>query len=334
MRAVMRYIENNILLRNAAIVILISSVVIFQEITLGKFKWTDSVYAITGNMILVATCAYHNRFLYERYLRVKKYGLYMLLLLAGFAVSQLLYVIQEYLLLGYAFPQHTVAVWLSVFFINILIWAIGFCMYFSYTHYKEKHEALNLEYLKREIELSQLKHRLNPHFLFNALNNIYRYSRGQHEHSGELIMKLSELMRMVLENSSRDNVTIREEMYFTEHYLAFEKERLGGHCQIQFVQNIDNEDIPIPPFLFFPLLDNAFRHGVSPGRETFVDILLTAHSNMMSFRIINTIQHNDTPQMGMGLQNIRRRLELLYPGRHRLDISAEDGMYAVALVIF
>lgn len=192
--------------------------------------------------------------------------------------------------------------------------------------------------LLNEMHIKVLSSQLNPHFFFNMLNNLYGVSLAEPARAPSLIVKLSELMRYQIENVKKDAVTLAEEIDFIKNYVDLERERVGKRCEI--VLNVPSENgrlkqLEITPLLLIILVENAFKHSNSEdswfvhigigllGDELLVDI-------QNSFPAKGASDHNST---GIGLENLRRRLGLLYPGKYSLVTAATNEGYRVSLNI-
>lgn len=169
---------------------------------------------------------------------------------------------------------------------------------------------------KLNIELRLLRNQLNPHFLFNTLNNIYALTRKKSDQAPETVMKLSELLDFMLYRSNTDTISLSEEIAFLEDYISLEKIRYSERLHLNFQKNISNAGLPITPFLLLPLVENAFKHGASESRfDASIDIMLKEQDGIIEFSIENDVeagQKTDSSKEKLGLQNVKRRLELLY----------------------
>ena len=197
-------------------------------------------------------------------------------------------------------------------------------------------ETIEKEKLQREIELNYLKQQVNPHFLFNSLNSIYALSRQQSLETPTVVMQLSELMRYQLESAKKDTVLLKEELEFIENYLLLEEKRLGERSTIEFVISDMVFGYTIAPMLLIPFVENAVKHGVQSTNEpSMIDISATMQNGQLQFSVVNSIP-NVTPILnreGMGLENVQRRLNLLYPKSHILRINTTEKRYEVHLSI-
>ncbi len=190
----------------------------------------------------------------------------------------------------------------------------------------------NLENTNLKTELTFLKNQINPHFLFNALNNIYVQTRKRPKEAPESVMLLSELLRYQLYDCSKDKVYLRNELDYINNYLALERMR-RSESNIELTINGSPNGKMIAPFLFIPFIENAVKHGLEAHKDAYMNIQFDLSENQLRFEISNpTVEYQ--PQQkdgGIGLVNVKRRLELLYPNQHELSISNEANKYVVVL---
>jgi len=188
-----------------------------------------------------------------------------------------------------------------------------------------------------QMELSLLKSQMNPHFFFNTLNNLYSLSLDRSERVSEVILQLSGLMRYVLDSSQKIMVPLKEEIRFIESYIELEKLRLSGDVDIRFNQTGSFDGYSIAPMLLVPFIENSFKHGISsnPNSE-YIVIDLKMENQSIVFSIQNSKPNsapNDNELSGMGMRNVKRRLELLYTDCHSLEVSDTDDHYKIDLRI-
>jgi len=204
--------------------------------------------------------------------------------------------------------------------------------------YVKQQRLSDLQQLQLNTELNYLKKQVNPHFLFNVLNNMYVQSRENPKEVPETIMKLSELMRYQTYDAAKEQVSLKQEIDFIEKYLDLEKMRREFlHIDIQKEGDLNN--IAIPPMLFLPFVENACKHSTLTSREPeHIHIKWKHNTPELVFTIQNTIGNrtghiNDKKYSGFGLENIKKRIELLYPDKHQLSIKEEGRLYKVRLVV-
>jgi LytS/YehU family sensor histidine kinase len=221
--------------------------------------------------------------------------------------------------------------WIFIYWANVVYDYIALGVYLAFRYFRERQQWLEIDARKKELELKQLKEQLNPHFLFNALNNIYSYSIEQNPRTGELLLKLSDLMRFTLQKSALDHIPLEEEVDFIENYIAFEQERLGKRCAITVSKRIGAEH-NVPPFIFFTFVENAFKHSTNQIGTSEIALSLAADKHGIQLSVTNTIAPTSaTHSTGLGLENVKRRLDILYPGRHTLKTGPFDGVYTASL---
>jgi LytS/YehU family sensor histidine kinase len=197
-------------------------------------------------------------------------------------------------------------------------------------------ENTEKEKLQKEIELKYLKEQVNPHFLFNSLNSIYSLSRQLSPETPDLVMQLSELMRYQLESSKKDMVLLKEELEFIENYLLLEEKRLSNRCHIEFLIKGELKGLKIAPMLLIPFVENAIKHGAqSTNQQSTIDISVNIDSNNLHFTAMNSKPKMipNSQREGLGLENVKRRLNLLYPNAYVLDIIDKEDQYCVNLSI-
>jgi LytS/YehU family sensor histidine kinase len=186
--------------------------------------------------------------------------------------------------------------------------------YFNYTQLRRSAQQLLIE--KQQAELNYLKSQTNPHFLFNTLNNIYSLSRDKSDLAPESILRLSKMLRYMLYETSGPYTAIGKDLKILEDYLALEKLRYDESLRINFNNDIEDMNQALPPLLLIPLVENAFKHGVSETRtQPFVDMHLSIKNRQLLFVVRNsTGDPGDADKVNerIGLTNLRRQLELLY----------------------
>jgi sensor histidine kinase YesM len=188
---------------------------------------------------------------------------------------------------------------------------------------------------KSDTEIRLLKAQINPHFIFNSLNNIYSLSYSKSDEAPEAVLKLSEMLRYVYYDCNRDEVTLGAEVDYIRNYMAFQHMKSPHEQQIElFTEGID-EGYRIAPMLFIPFVENAFKYSkIEDEKDAWVKMEMSTNGDALSFRIRNTHPENGKhPGSGLGIQNVRNRLELTYPGQHVLNITDREGVYEVHLKI-
>ncbi|CAL2089526.1 sensor histidine kinase [Tenacibaculum sp. 190524A05c] len=224
----------------------------------------------------------------------------------------------------------------KVSFLFLYTTGTGMAAFFLKRNLLIKKENAEKEKLQKETELKYLKEQVNPHFLFNSLNSIYALSRQASPETPELVMQLSELMRYQLESSKKDTVLLKEELEFIENYLLLEEKRLSNRCHLGFLIKGELREFKIAPMLLIPFVENAIKHGAqSTNQQSTIDISVIIKNNSLDFCAVNSKPKiiPVSKREGLGLENVKRRLNLLYPNAHVLDINDLEGEYKVKLTI-
>lgn len=196
-----------------------------------------------------------------------------------------------------------------------------------------------IEREKLEAELNTLKSQLNPHFLFNSLNNIYSLALTNSPKTPEIILRLSDLMRHVLYESRENFIPVKNELNFLTNYIELQKIRLNNQIDIQYSVEGDIPEMKVIPLIFEPFIDNAFKHGLrNPAPSPFLYVTIRFQANTIQFTIANNFDNTQSTKSnkdsGIGLKNIERRLEFLYsPGEYKYEIIRTDNTFKIFLEV-
>jgi sensor histidine kinase YesM len=202
---------------------------------------------------------------------------------------------------------------------------------------KIEKEQEEMEKAKLNAELALLKNQISPHFFFNTLNNIYSLIGRNNEDSKNAVIKLSKMMRYVLNENGQDSKQLIDEVEFMNNYIDLMKLRIGAKTRINVNFPTEYSDLMIPHLLFISLIENAFKYGISVQEESYVNISLECNGHKILFKCENGLpESNNGPifaSTGIGLENLKKRLSLLYPGRHELEIEKTKNKFEVKLFI-
>jgi sensor histidine kinase YesM len=194
-----------------------------------------------------------------------------------------------------------------------------------------------LEKEKLNSELAFLKSQISPHFFFNTLNNIYSLIGINTQDAQNAVLKLSKLMRYLLYDSEQGLSQLSSEIDFMNNYIDLMRLRMSEKVKLHVNFPSKYENAAIPPLLFIPFIENAFKHGISYREKSFIDITLEVGKEWITFTCRNSIvkpmEEIGTDQSGIGLDNVRKRLNLLFPGRHELTIDRENAAFHAILKI-
>jgi len=192
---------------------------------------------------------------------------------------------------------------------------------------------------KLQSELSFLRAQTNPHFLFNTLNNLYVLARKKSDKTPDAIMMLSKIMRFVLYECRAPRIAVSDEAKVIQDYIELEKLRYNKRLTIDYQENMDNPLTPIAPLLLLPFVENSFKHGAgSTTGDVHILINIALKEKQLSYTVQNTVDtdvdsNSAGTSSGIGLRNVERQLDLLYPDQHELKITREHGFFTADLKI-
>lgn len=240
------------------------------------------------------------------------------------------------------FPLHgRVAINLILFWIPLFMISLALGIMIKVIHTVTQNQLIEAqsEAEHSKSELSLLQSQLSPHFLFNTLNNLYGLSISDHQKIPPLLLKLSELLRYSVYDASEVYVSLKDEVAYIKNYIEFEKIRIGDRLMLTTdIETMIDPEIKIAPMLLIVFIENAFKHSKNTAApEIFVDIALKIWGNSILFSIKNSYGKEDKENYmldksgGVGLPNVNKRLQLLYPGAHELNVRTDEMFYTVEL---
>ncbi|WP_282079118.1 sensor histidine kinase [Aquimarina algiphila] len=214
-----------------------------------------------------------------------------------------------------------------VFFLSLFVFLANWII-------RQIKSVIRLKNEKAQTELLHLKSQVNPHFFFNMLNNLYGWVEKDSKKAQELILKLSDMMRYSIYEGEKNLVPLDKEISYLKNYIELHKMRYHKKIEIQFDLDIE-EEYKVMPLLFIILLENAFKHGVENLRENaYVHINMIAKKNEIHFIVENNFDNTElNNQPGIGLKNLKRRLELMYPEQHSLSFIIKEDVYKAELTL-
>ncbi len=267
----------------------------------------------------------------------KKYSLYTLAIVGCFTIYVILTWLMRISLVqsdkNFEFKKH-------LFFSTFVFLFILACS-IAYKTIRDKITADNLAKEKEnenlKTELSLLRSQVSPHFMFNVLNNMVTLARKQSDLLEPSLIKLSSLMRYMLYETDEEKVSLEKETDYLQSYIDLQRQRFSKKVVINVMLNPADRSYDIEPMLLIPFVENAFKHGTGLIEHPQIDIVLNAEKNKLHFMVSNkydpaSIEVKDKAS-GIGLTNVQRRLNLLYPKHHTLDINKKEGMFVVTLQI-
>jgi len=288
-------------------------------------------------------------FLIPRYLLTKKYwlfglyGFYTLIFSTHLIVITMLgcFVFLSNLKIGNMPPMSR-----NYIFIFVLVYlVVGLVSFLSLLNHNfktiSKNKELQNKILETQLqiknqELQYLKKQIHPHFLFNTLNTIYGFALKQSKDTPDIILKLSNLLDYILYQVNKPKVSLKEEVLHIKEYIELEKIRFQDTLKINFKSDIISEEVQVAPMLLIPFVENAFKHGNLIDGFLTVEVDIQVTENQLDFSIKNTVLGDEegNNENGIGLENIQKRLNLLYENNFSLDASIKEQWFVVNLKIF
>lgn len=290
-------------------------------------EWSLILSSLACFVVVSTVLSYVNYLCLEGFLDQQRYGAYLLRILPFFFLSNLV--------LGLALAyvrEEKLEFWglLPTLFIS---WLLSTGTYFFQSGIRRQRQLQDARARQLEAEMQLLKMQIQPHFLFNALNNLYATNLQDPSKANEMILQLADLLRYQLEISKRAKVALSEEITLTEHFIELEKIRLYD-ALVEVEKRGDFEHLQITPLLFLPLVENAFKHsaGIGPQR---IQVCFEVEGERLSFVCQNSIAAKPSPKTSnqLGLQNVRQRLLADYPQRHQLGIEHTPEKYHLTLTL-
>jgi two-component system LytT family sensor kinase len=224
----------------------------------------------------------------------------------------------------------------GMLFFFLLIMVIGGGIKIINEWFRSERRNEEIEREKAVTELALLKSQINPHFFFNTLNNIYALAITNSPGTAAAVMKLSSIMRYVLDDAKNNYVPLNKELQFVENYIALQKDRLTDKVVLHFSNEGNSDDKQVAPLLLIAFVENAFKYGVSTHQPSAITIALKVSDTHLGFVVTNQKFQAINPGLsntGIGLRNTKRRLELLYPGKHSLHIDDDKNAFHVNLTL-
>ena len=282
--------------------------------------------------------------LIPKYLLARRYGLFALYGVYTFVISFVAILISIFyglIFSSYLKDTNSLAltkslplIVLGIYFI-VVVATVMSLFFYSYQS-NRKNDELNHKFLQTQLQLKEqelrfLKMQIHPHFLFNSLNTIYGYALQKQDKAPEMILKLSNLLDYILYQIDKPQVLMTNELNHIEDYIALEKVRFHDTLEVTFEKKHINETVAIAPMLLIPFVENSFKHGALIDGVLKVNIVVEVENDVLHFEIENTAHQDKISEQGIGLENIKKRLTLLYDNQYELTISNEKNVFKVIL---
>lgn len=217
----------------------------------------------------------------------------------------------------------------------LIVWLVSTMIQVVQRWQQAEKRSKENELEKVSAELSYLKLQINPHFLFNTLNNIYSLASVQSSQTPAAVMKLSEIMRYVIQDAQADHVPLEKEIQYLSNYIELQKMRSTDKLALRFETSGNMQEYSIAPLLLISFVENAFKYGISNHEKTFINISINVSAGILTMLVVNKIiaRTEDIAATSIGMLNTRRRLDLLYPDKHALKVEKTADMFTVDLKI-
>jgi sensor histidine kinase YesM len=310
----------------------------------GGYYWYTMRFVAIMLPVAIGTTYLFNYYLIPKFLFTKKIKTFILLSFYAFVCSFYLIslIIFPFLILNESEVNFATLdkSFLDIYFLVVGLYAaILIAILIKLIKYSYERQNLHLQLLreKTDAELQALRSQINPHFLFNTLNNIYTLSLKKSDQTAEVVMKLSEMLDYLLYRCNADKVLLKEEIKLIENYLYLQQIRFDKRLKIDFEIAGKAGQQMISPMMLLPFVENSFKHGIGKQRNTaWIKIILAIHQNSIDFQVKNsnnkvTSENKQNTSGGIGLSNVKKRLDLIYKNTHELHISNNDEEYSIEL---
>lgn len=294
---------------------------------------TDRIVQSLEYIAFLIVPVYIHFLILDRFFYKRKYVLYILSLFT--ILFSWGYLLDRFFYQRHMDKSHLTSAIVMIFFMLLIT-----------TSFKVLADSVKQRFLMQQIEAKQvqtelrlLKAQINPHFLFNTLNNLFGMARKQDPQTADGISGLSHLMRYMIYESNVDLISLEKEIQQINRLIELQKLRFAkdDDIQIEFAVEGEAAKVQIPPMLLIPFVENAFKHGISLSAPSFVRIHLNVDEDKQEFSVSNSkhsrSENKEDTKLGIGLKNVSRRLELLYPENHELAISDGEKVFEVRLVL-
>jgi len=292
----------------------------------------------TLSAVLIMTFYLNYLFLIPKYLLAKRYWLYFLLLLLTIAtvllLSGVIFLFSDFNPQTLAKTHPAIEKIIPVIIINALsLWLLSIVSSILWTVYNRLKQT---ESEKLSAQIASLKSQINPHFLFNTLNNIYATAIDTSPKAADMIDKLSEMMRYTMKDTQQDFVWLEDELHYISNYIELQELRLDRSVKLEYYGLEKVPALRIAPMLLIPFIENAFKHGVNSEQKSRIKIEIAMNKTEFQLSVSNNkvkVQRDIAERSGLGIENTKHRLNLIYPSKHLLVINDTEKEFFVSLHI-
>lgn len=277
-------------------------------------------------------------FLIPRFLLTKKYWLYFSCLLLAIAfvvvISGVVFFFSDFNPERLGNTNPVIEKIIPVIIINaLLLWLLSIASSILWAAYNRLKQT---ESEKLSAQVASLKSQINPHFLFNTLNNIYATAIDTSPKTADMVDKLSEMMRYTMKDTQQDFVLLEDEINYINNFIELQKLRLDRSVRLEYESLEYVPALPMAPMLLIPFIENAFKHGVNSEQKSYIKIGMELNKTEFLLRVVNNkvdVQKDISERSGLGIENTRHRLNLIYPSNHLLVINDTEKEFSVSLHI-
>lgn len=308
-----------------------------------EIDWSRIGIIVSNQLTFALIVSYLNYFVFlPRFLKHKNLWRYLAEFVLPFALIMFTRINVDRLLMD-GYSHHEEYLYRTRFVVQVI--TVNFFLVIFVAMLRFAEDWFELEAQRKEVEnerltaeLNFLKAQINPHFLFNTLNNLYYLAFSKSDNTTEVIAKLSQMMRYMIYDSNYPLVPLSKEIEYMQNYISLERLRLNNQIPIQFQVKGNVEQILIAPLIFITFLENAFKHGVTNNSTgAWVNILIELNNHNCTYTVENSKVSKSggdkDEKSGIGLRNVKRRLELSYPGKYNLSVNDQPDQYSIKLNI-
>lgn len=296
------------------------------------------ILCVVLSLVLLVIFYFNYFFLIPRYLFAQRYWLYSFLLLLTvvvvFVVVGLLFSVSGFPPRALVPANPIVEKIMPVIIINVIsLWLLSIVSSILWMVYNRLKQT---ESEKLSAQIASLKSQINPHFLFNTLNNIYATAIDTSPKAADMVDKLSEMMRYTMKDIQQDFVMLEDEINYVSNFIELQKIRLDRSVKLEYNIMEDVPSLRIAPMLLIPFIENAFKHGVNSEQKSHIRIEIAVNKAELQFSVVNNkvnVQRDISERSGLGIENTKHRLELIYPSKHLLVINDTEREFFVSLYI-
>lgn len=300
----------------------------------------DHIYTSIFVITLLLPVSANDILLIPRLLKKERYVAWfisvVLITIAGTWFNQFFFAhLVDYIFPGYYFISYYEFSDLAKFFTAFVSMSTLLTLSLEWFKTREdRHKLVTLGKAKTDAELKALTSQINPHFLFNSLTVLYNLALNDSKMTSDAIIKLSDILRYVIYESSSETVSLRSEVQILRDYIELQRYRVHASTVIEFEESVLSEDVRVAPMMFLPLLENSFKHGVhGETKDTFVKMSLYERKGVVTFTLANNKPSGESTSAGIGIKNLKDRLDMLYPGKHEFIIDNKRDAFIVRLEI-